>query len=251
MTRWQMIKYDGASAFGGVKNTYLRPLTWKSKDWFTFGGILAGTGILLAADEPANEYFTEQGDEIPSGVKEVAFRFGKPLVNYGLTTSVYALGLITKNEKIRKTGVLLIASATAGGLLQTASKTIVGRARPLEGEGNVSFRFWSSEAGYHSFPSGHAILSFTTAYALSKQFKSPYIKGGLYAVGLLSPVSRLWEEAHWLTDVVLGVAISIVVVDSIDNYLKKDERYVSGDKKHKIRWNLRLGAGRVGLVGRF
>lgn len=251
MTTWQMIKYDGLSIYGGVKHTYTQPLKWKGKDWATFGGVIAGTAVLLAVDEPADDYFREQGDDIPNGIKEVGFRFGKPLFNYGLTTSVYALGLLTKNEKIRKTGVLLIASATAGGLLQTVSKTLVGRARPTTEEGNLSFKFYSNEPGYHSFPSGHAILSFTTAYAISKQFKNPYIKGGIYAVGLLSPVSRLWEGAHWLTDVVLGVAISVIIVDGIDNYLKKTERYAYGSKKNKIKWNLKLGAGQIGIVGRF
>ncbi len=251
MTTWQMMKYDGLSVYGGVKNAYTQPLRWKEKDWITFGGIVAGTAALLAVDKPANTYFAEQGEDIPDFITKSSFRFGKPVFNYGLTTSVYAMGLLTKNKKIRKTGVLLIASATAGGLLQTLSKTLVGRARPLTGEGNLSFRFWSSEAGFHSFPSGHAILAFTTAYAIGKQFSNPFLKGGIYAIGLLSPVSRLWSEAHWLTDVVLGVAISVVVVDGIDNYLSKKEQYAFNRKKNKIRWNLRLGASQIGIVGQF
>ncbi|MFD2563043.1 phosphatase PAP2 family protein [Aquimarina rubra] len=251
MTRWQMVKYDGISAFGGVKHAYTQPFRWKGKDWATFGGIIAGSTILLAIDERANDYFTNQSEGVPQIIKESGFRFGKPLFNYGLTTGIYALGLITKDEKIRKTGVLLIASATAGGILQTVSKTLAGRARPTSGEDNLSFRFNSSEAEYHSFPSGHAILSFTTAYAIAKQFDNPYIKGGLYAVGLISPISRLWSGAHWLTDVVLGVALSVVIVDGIDNYLNKEERYVYDSKKFKIKWDLKLGAGQLGVVGSF
>ncbi len=251
MTRWQMIKHDGLSVYGGVKHVYTGPLRWKGKDWLTFGGVVAGNAILLAVDESADEIFRKQGDGVPDLIKEAGFRFGKPLLNYGLTTSVYTLGLITKNEKIRRTGVLLIASATAGGLLQTLGKTAVGRARPLEEEGNLSFRFWSSEAGYHSFPSGHAILAFTTAHAFAKQFDNLFVKGGIYALGLVTPVSRLWDGAHWLTDVTLGLAMSVLIVDSVDNYLKKDKRYAHGSKKPKIRWNLRVGAGQVGVVGRF
>ncbi len=251
MTRWQMIKYDGLSVYGGVKHVYTSPLRWKGKQWLTFGGIMAGHAILLAADEPADDIFRKQGDGVPDLIKEAGFRFGKPLLNYGLTTSVYTLGLITKNEKIRRTGVLLIASATAGGVLQTLGKTAVGRARPLEGEGNLAFKFWSSEAGYHSFPSGHAILAFTTAHAFAKQFDSLWVKGGIYALGMITPVSRLWDGAHWLTDVTLGLVMSVFIVDSVDNYLKKDNRYAFGHKKNKIRWNLRVGAGQIGVVGRF
>jgi len=251
MTTWQIIKYDGLSVYGGVKHAYTQPLKWKEKDWALFGGVVAGTMTLLALDEPANDYFTNQAEGVPDFVQETGFRFGKPLVNYGLTTGIYAIGLVTKNEKIRKTGVLLIASATAGGVFQTFTKTLIGRARPNTNEGNLSFRLWSNEAGFHSFPSGHTILSISTAHALAKQFKNPYVKGGIYAIGLLSPVSRLWSGAHWLTDVVLGAAISIAVVDSVDNYLKKEQRYAYNPKKTKIRWNLSFGAGQVGVVGRF
>ncbi|WP_299312588.1 phosphatase PAP2 family protein [uncultured Aquimarina sp.] len=251
MTRWQMLKYDGVSAFGGVKNAYTQPFRWKSKDWATLGGIVAGTALIYLIDEPASDFFTDQEDDIPSFIKETGFRFGKPLINYGLTTGVYAFGLITKNEKVRKTGVLLIASATAGGIIQTISKTLAGRARPYTGKGKDSFQFYASEADYHSFPSGHAILSFTTAYAISKQFNNPYVKGGIYALGLVSPISRLWSGAHWLTDVTLGIVLSVVIVDGIDNYLNKKERYVYDSKKFKIKWDLKLGAGQLGVVGRF
>lgn len=251
MTRWQMLKYDGISAFGGVKHAYTQPFKWKGKDWATFGGIVAGTALVYLIDEPANDFFTDQEEDIPGFIKETGFRFGKPLINYGLTTGVYAFGLITKNEKVRKTGVLLIASATAGGIIQTVTKTLAGRARPYTGKGKDAFKFYSKEADYHSFPSGHSILSFTTAYAISKQFENPYVKGGIYALGLVSPVSRLWQGAHWLTDVTLGIVLSVVIVDGIDNYLNKNDRYVYDSKKFKIKWDITLGAGQLGVIGRF
>ncbi|WP_378186422.1 phosphatase PAP2 family protein [Aquimarina sp. W85] len=250
-SRWDMIKYDGKSTLGGITHVYTNPLRWKSKDWITFAGIVTGSALLLTVDEPANKFFSDQEEDISKIIKETGFRFGKPLINYGLTTGVYAVGILTKNEKIRKTGVLLIASATAGGIIQTMSKTLAGRARPSTGKGPTSFRFYSSDAGFHSFPSGHSILSFTTAYAVSKQFENPYIKGSIYALGLISPVSRLWAGAHWLTDVVLGVAISVVVVDGIDNYLNTNKRYAYKNERLGIRWNITLGPGQLGLIGSF
>ncbi|WP_343909437.1 phosphatase PAP2 family protein [Aquimarina litoralis] len=251
MTRWQMLKYDGVSAVGGLANAYTQPLRWKGKDWATFGGIVAGSALIYLIDEPANDFFSDQEEDIPGFVKEAGFRFGKPIVNYGLTTGIYAFGLITKNEKVRKTGVLLIASATAGGIIQTVSKTLAGRARPYTGKGKDAFKFYSSEADYHSFPSGHAILSFTTAYAIGKQFENPYVRGGIYALGLVSPVSRLWAGAHWLTDVTLGIVLSVVIVDGIDNYLSRKQRYAYNNKKNKIQWDLAIGPGQLGVIGRF
>lgn len=95
------------------------------------------------------------------------------------------------------------------------------------------------------------MLSFTTAYAIGKQFENPLVRYSIYAAGMITPVSRLWAGAHWVTDVALGIAISVAVVDSIDNYLKKEGRYESDRQKPMIQWSLRLGPQKVGLVGTF
>lgn len=248
---WQTFTYDLASMAGGVANAYTQPIRWKGKDWATFGAILGGSAILLSVDEPANAYFTNQSAGVPHFIKESAFRFGKPLVKYGISTGIYGIGLFSKNEKIRRTGVLLISSASASGMLLTLTKSLTGRARPYTGEGNMSFQFWDDRPSYHSFPSGHSVLSFTMAHVLAKQFDNMYIKSGIYALGLVTPISRMWANAHWLTDVAVGIALSVVIVDGIDNYLTRKERYSSTKKSSKISWDLRLGTGQIGIVGTF
>ena len=209
-----------------------------------------GTGALYTFDEDSSDWFRNQEDDIPRVIKETGYYLGKPLYNYSINGGVYLIGLFTKNEKWRKTGVLLISSSVTVGLIQTVSKTLVGRARPIADVGKGSFEPFSKEAAYHSFPSGHTILAFTTAYAIGKQFKNPWVKGGIYTLGLVSPVSRLWSGAHWLTDVALSIAVSVVVVDSIDKYLNK-ERYPQQFSKDKISWSLEVGPGTVGLRGSF
>ena len=249
LNSWQMLGYDGLSAFGGLKHAYSRPFHWKKNDLITSAGIVLGTAALYSFDEDSSNWFQGQEEDIPGVLKETGYYLGKPLYNYSINGGVYLVGLLTKNEKWRKTGVLLISAASTVGMLQTVSKTFVGRARPIANEGKATFKPFSSEAAYHSFPSGHTILAFTTFYAIGKQFKNPWAKGGFYALGLLSPVSRLWSGAHWLTDVALSVAVSMVVVDSIDKYLDK-ERYPS-KSKDQISWKLQLGVGTIGLKGTF
>jgi len=249
-TSWELMKYDGVSAFGGLKKAYTAPLSWQKDDFITAGAVVAGTAALYIFDEETSDYFREQGEDAPELVKDIGWYFGSPQNNYGLTGAVYLVGLFTKNEKIRKTGVLMISAASASGIIQSISKTVVGRARPSTEEGKNSFDPFSSEGAYHSFPSGHTILSFTTMYALSKQFKNPFVKAGLIGVGLISPVSRVWSGAHFLTDVGLSLALSVAVVDSIDKYLNNERDYGNPDKKG-ITWKMQVGLGRVGLVGTF
>ncbi|MCB7481983.1 phosphatase PAP2 family protein [Christiangramia sediminis] len=249
-TSWELMKYDGVSAFGGLKKAYTAPLKWQKDDFITAGAVVAGTAALYIFDEETSEYFIKQKDDVPGVIRDFGWYFGSPQNNYGVTGAVYLVGLFTKNEKIRKTGVLMISAASASGIIQTISKTVVGRARPGANEGKGSFEPFSKEGKYHSFPSGHTILSFTTMYALSKQFENPFVKAGLIGVGLVSPVSRLWNGAHWLTDVGLSLAISVAVVDTIDKYLNFDRDY-GVHKKKVITWNMHIGLGRVGLTGTF
>lgn len=250
-TRWQMLKYDTGSIFKGILYSYSRPFHWEKKQWMQFGGVAAGTSILYLFDDQTTQFFIDQSEDVPQVVRDYGWYYGSPQNNYMITGGVYLTGLALKNEKLRRTGVLMIASASAAGLLQQASKYAFGRARPRSGDDKNSFYPFSSDKDYHSFPSGHAILAFTNAYAIAKQFKSPWVKGGLYAVGLVPGVSRLWEGAHWLTDVVVGVAISIATVEAIDKYLdsRYDEKY--NQKKKKYSWNLQFSPGQLGVSVNF
>jgi len=246
----QMLKYDGITAFGGLKHAYTRPFHWQKDDFITAGGVIAGTFLMYTFDAESSRFFIRQEKNAPRFLKDFGRYFGAPQNNYMLSAGIYGVGLFTRNEKWRHTGVLLIASATAAGFIQSLSKTIVGRARPTTSEGRSSFKPFSNEGAFHSFPSGHSVLSFTTAHAIARQFDNWWVKGGIYSVGLISPISRLSAGKHWLTDVTLGVLLSVVIVDSIDNYLKDNNKYKL-EKKRNVSWKLNLGAGRIGLIGTF
>lgn len=251
-TRWDMFKYDMGNVFGGMGYAYSRPLHWKGNQWGDFGVVIASTGVSYLIDDPVSEYARGIRDDVPKVIRDYGFQYGSPTNNYMITGAVYATGLIIKNEKLRRTGVLLISSASTAGLLQQIVKSAVGRARPLSGLSKDTFNpLWAGGKDFHSFPSGHTILAMTNAHAIAKQFKNIWVKSGIYTLGAIPSISRLWEGKHWLSDVVLSVAISIFTVESIDRYLDKkyDEKY--NDSSKKLSWNLNFGPGQMGVVVQF
>ncbi len=256
---WTNLKYDASSIFGATINGFTQPVRWEKNDFFIAGATAVSISILYLADEETSHFFTNQSEAIPGSIKEFGWAFGRPEANYGLTSGVYLVGLFTNNEKIRETGVLLVTSSVIGGVLQQTMKTVVGRGRPNIEKGQNQFKLFKGGQDYGSFPSGHTMLTTTTTYALSKQFDSYWIKGGLYALGLVTPVSRLWAGAHWLTDVTLSLVMSVAIVEGVENYLNRNKRYgrqvndfgFEINDKRKIKWNLTLGAGQIGFVGTF
>jgi membrane-associated phospholipid phosphatase len=255
-TIWQDFKYDAGSVGGGFLHALSQPAHWQKDDFYKLGATVAVVGILYTVDEQTSDWFRNQEEKAPDIIKDFGWYFGSPQNNYGLTGSIYLAGLFTRHEKLRRTGVLMITSASVSGLIQQVTKTVTGRARPQAELGKHHFKPFGGEAAYRSFPSGHTVLSVTTMYALSKQFESPWIKGACYTVGLIPPVTRLWAGAHWLTDVVLSGIISVAVVESVDTYLTKQRNYGSDknmpkEPTKKISWSLRAGPNTIGIVGVF
>lgn len=247
----QLLKHDALSTLRSVKHAFTRPLDWKSDDYIKLGGIVGGTMILSLADEEAERFIDRQRNDFPEVVRDFGWYFGSPQNYFMANAGLYGFGILTKNEKVRKTSVLIISSSITTGLIQSISKNAFGRARPSSGESAFKFKPFSSEGAYHSFPSGHTILSITMAHSIAKQFENPWVKAGIYTIGSIPPISRLIDGAHWLTDIAFGAVISIVVVDSIDKFLFSSKSYDYPKKEKQISWNLKLSTNQIGIVGTF
>lgn len=247
----QLLKHDALSTLRSVKHAFTRPLEWKSDDYIKLGGIVGGTMILSLADEEAERFIDRQRNDFPEVVRDFGWYFGSPQNYFMANAGLYGFGILTKNEKVRKTSVLIISSSITTGLIQSISKNAFGRARPSSGESAFKFKPFSKEGAYHSFPSGHTILSITMAHSIAKQFENPWVKAGIYTIGSIPPISRLVDGAHWLTDIAFGAVISIVVVDSIDKFLFNSKSYDYPKKEKQISWNLKLSTNQIGVVGTF
>ena len=254
-TLWNDFTYDMGNVVGGVGFAYSRPLHWQGDDFLRFGGVAAGTTGLFLLDDEIRKALVSHKDDVPPLLLDFGYYSGAPQNNYGITGAVYLTGLFTKNEKLRRTGVLMIASATAAGVVQQISKSLVGRARPGAGFGNHHFKPFGGSSSYRSFPSGHAVLTFTTTYSIAKQFDNKWIKGGIISVGLIPGLTRIYEEAHWASDVALSWAMSAFIVEAIDKYLdRKYEQKYNPDlaaKESNFEWNLTFSGDQIGVVLQF
>ncbi|MFT4832822.1 MAG: hypothetical protein ACI815_002483, partial [Psychroserpens sp.] len=137
--RWNMFTYDMGNIFKSMGYSFSRPLHWQGSQWLNFGEVVTGTGALYLIDDDTSKFFRNQQQIVPKFLREYGEFYGNPENNYLATAGVYLTGLALKNEKLRRTGVLLIASASSAGLLQQVLKSVVGRARPVAELGKDTF----------------------------------------------------------------------------------------------------------------
>lgn len=248
---WQLMKYDFGYTLKGVGYSFSRPLHWKAKNYAAMGALFAGTALLSVADTPTRDFVTNGEVEFPQIFRDFGWYFGSPQNYFIANAGLYGFGLLTKNEKVRKTSVLIISSSITSGLLTSLAKTAFGRARPGSGLDYNDFSPFSSEARYHSFPSGHTVLSVTMAHSIAKQFENIWVKVGIYSIGAIAPFSRLIDDAHWLTDIAFSTALSIIVVDGVDKFLFKENAYNYSKKDKRVSWNLTFSSNTIGIIGTF
>lgn len=252
---WQEFTYDLGNMAGGMGYAYSRPLYWKGNQFSNLAYVAAGTSALYLVDNHVDNWADNWRGDVPRWLADYGNEYGSPNNNFMLTGAVYLTGLFTKNPKLRRTGVLLISSASASGLLQQVSKRIIGRARPKAdvGKGTFDPLHFDRVYNYDSFPSGHVMLGFTNAYVLAKHFDNPWIKAGLYTVGSIPGFARIVDRFHWLSDVVFSTALSIFIVEAIDKYLdtKYDQKYNDKRKTKKVAWDLQFTTQSFGVVMNF
>lgn len=96
-----------------------------------------------------------------------------------------------------------LSNILAGGIVQ-ATKIVVGRERP-------------NNSGYHSFPSGHTETAFVAAEFLHQEFKdkSVWISIGGYGVATFVGIGRIYNNKHWVSDVVAGAGIGILSTKAV------------------------------------
>jgi membrane-associated phospholipid phosphatase len=113
---------------------------------------------------------------------------------------------VLKDERLQTATLNSIQSIIVTAIATEGIKIITGRARPFNNEGPYAFRpFPAGEDRYKSLPSGHTSL----AFALFTPYAETYSRW-IYLVPASVAMGRVYQDKHWLSDVVMGGGIGLV-----------------------------------------
>ncbi len=154
---------------------------------------LAGNNAVRRLDYTTNNELREDNAGFALKVDNYS-RYVPAVAVYGLDL----VGIKAKNTIIDRSMMLLTSYVVTAAVTGTL-KTTTQRTRP-NGENQ------------HSFPSGHTSLAFMTAEFLNQEYKDQSVWYGVagYAIATGTGILRLYNNAHWVSDVVAGAGVGIL-----------------------------------------
>jgi len=154
----------------------------------------AATGLAAIADEEIQEFFGETRRFKELG--DIGQVIGGPLTVGALSGGILLWGYNTENDQLRSMGFSLTQGFIVNGAVTLGLKSLIPRTRP-DGEDD------------DSFPSGHTSGCFTTAAIVAHHYSKAAIPA--YTIAGLIGFSRVEKNRHYLSDVVAGATLGIIV----------------------------------------
>jgi hypothetical protein len=206
------------------KQQLTTPFHTSSRSWKRVGAFALVTGALAFADVPIQKQafrFRNNSEEVRK-ISRFITNFGGPYETYTLA-SLAAYGLLFKNEKTLNTTLLATQAYITGGMIESIAKYLSGRQRPsyygvdtmgtprFHGPISILGRKYNGQTVSSSFPSGHTTVAFAAATVFAMEYRNkPWIPVLAYSAASLIGISRITENRHWATDVLVGAALGYV-----------------------------------------
>ena len=208
-------KISLAKAGKDVRDVLVSPFSWKKNDFLKLSAVV-GTGLLLGlADENLRTWVQERRTSGSDDFFGFVTNFGDGGYLCGFMLGLFAAGEIGASDDLRKTAILGFESFLLSSAFTSVLKVIPGRARPYTGEGSHSFHPFSRRSAYTALPSGHSSAIWSVATVIADRTDNLVIDGICYGLAALTSLSRIHEDKHWASDVLIGSAVGYFTAKKI------------------------------------
>lgn len=180
---------------------------WTRQETLLSVGVIGAAGLASLWDEDVH---SEMRRSRSSSVNNLADGFdllGHPATGLGASALLWGIGTWREDSVLAQTGQLAFEAVFLSQVATAAVKVGFGRHRPDVDEDAWSFRPLSFSGQRHSLSSAHTANAFALAGVLSSRSKKAWAPWLCYGLAGLVGVSRVYDDEHWLSDVMVGALI--------------------------------------------
>lgn len=112
-------------------------------------------------------------------------------------------------------------SYAAADAVEALLKPAVGRTRPYAGHEPLTFRPFSSNGDFHSFPSAHVVHIASLASAIAMEADRPWATTLAGVAMTFVGVQRVYRDQHWSSDVVASGMLGVGVAQATMSWLRR------------------------------
>ncbi len=165
---------------------------------------IPAVALSFLADKGVEDFIKNNSSETLNDIGAFGYIDPQYLIAAGVLGYVY--GYFSSNNKFAYASQVAVESSIISASIVLPLKVIVGRKRPEDTDKVMDFGFNDFDA---SFPSGHTAV----AFAFFGSYASVYNKGMtpylLYSIPVLIGFGRIYQNKHYLSDVVAGTVIGL------------------------------------------
>ncbi|HEX2536130.1 MAG TPA: phosphatase PAP2 family protein [Chitinophagaceae bacterium] len=207
--------------FKGVASA---PFHWKGKNWATFAAIAGTAGVLmLGPDEPIKDFLQRNRNPFLDEAAEVVYPLGNKFPPV-LLAGMYVAGVVSGNRRLEHSSLRVAKSLAIATAFYTSTKVLIRRQRPVRANHPRQFTAPFNKNDYTSLPSGHANTAFAVATAFALEYREhKWVPWVAYSLATMTGLSRMYQNRHWTSDVILGSAIGHFVTRTV--YRLEEQRH--------------------------
>ncbi len=159
--------------------------------------VVGATAALIATDERVIH-------EVPTSWHDTSITASNVALGATAATAggIYVAGLISGDDHAKEAGVRTAEATIDSVILYGAMKAIFARQRPFTGD--AEGKFFSGNWTNGSFPSGHAMFTWTVASTIAHEYHSPWLKILMYGMATTVSTTRVTSREHFPSDVFVG-----------------------------------------------
>ncbi len=191
------------------------PIRWRGKQWATFAGVTGVAILAYTQDDVIRDAFQRNRTGGLDNASKYFFEpLGSAVITLPLSVGFWAVGELTDNQRAARVGLTSIKAMAITAVFTYAIKYATQRHRPHDDD-PPDPRIWEGPFGSYSstsFPSGHSSMIFAVAAVFASEYRDRiWVPIMSYSLASLAAVSRVYDDKHWASDVIIGSALGFFI----------------------------------------